>query len=62
MSPTKGSGNSTDAFQHSGLREVDGLSNGTWSLDYTLQSDLINQTYDVAGWNYAETVGGACAT
>ena len=53
----EGSGNATDAAAHAGLEKWT-LSNGTWTLDYTLQADLIGATYTVAGWDYAETVIG----
>jgi hypothetical protein len=53
----EGSGNSTDATAHAGLEKWS-LVGGTWRLDYTLQSNLIGQIYNVAGWNYAETTTG----
>ena len=53
----EGSGSATDAAQHAGLEKWT-LSNGAWTLDYTLQSDLIGQMYNVAGWNYTETTSG----
>jgi hypothetical protein len=53
----EGSGNTTDATEHAGLEKWT-LSNGTWSLDYTLQAGLIGDTYDVAGWDYTETTSG----
>jgi hypothetical protein len=53
----EGSGNTTDATEHAGLEKWS-LSDGTWSLDYTLQDNLIGETYSVQGWNYLETTSG----
>src|SRR3984957_19980439 len=53
----EGTGNATDATDHAGLEKWT-LSNGTWSLDYTLQSGLIGDTYTVPGWNFGETTIG----
>jgi hypothetical protein len=53
----EGSGNSTDVSTNAGLEKWT-LSNGTWSLDYTLQAGLIGDTYSVPGWNYEETTTG----
>jgi len=53
----EGTGDSTDTGQHAGLEKWS-LVNGTWKLDYTLQSNLIGKTYNVAGWNYTETTVG----
>ncbi len=53
----EGSGNATDQSMHAGLEKWT-LSNGTWSLDYSLQSNLIGLTYGVSGWSYEETTSG----
>ena len=53
----EGSGNATDANSNAGLEKWT-LSSGTWHLDYTLQGGLIGETYNVAGWDYSETVTG----
>jgi hypothetical protein len=53
----EGTGNSTDATEHAGLEKWT-LSDGTWSLDYTLQDNLIGETYSVEGWNFLETTSG----
>jgi hypothetical protein len=53
----EGSGNSTDKALHAGLEKWS-LVDGTWQLDYILQSNLIGQIYTVAGWNYTETTTG----
>ncbi len=53
----EGSGNATDAADNAGLEKWT-LSNGGWHLDYTLQDGLIGDTYNVAGWDYTETVTG----
>jgi PEP-CTERM motif len=53
----EGTGNATDAADHAGLEKWT-LSDGTWSLDYTLQDNLIGQMYSVQGWNYLETTSG----
>jgi hypothetical protein len=46
----EGTGNATDAAQHAGLEKWS-LVGGVWKLDYTLQGNLIGQTYDVSGVN-----------
>ena len=53
----EGTGNATDATDHAGLEKWT-LSNGTWSLDYTLQAGLIGDTYTVPGWDFGETTIG----
>ncbi len=53
----EGSGNNTDAMVNAGLEKWSDV-NGTWMLDYTLQTGLIGASYDVAGWDYTETVTG----
>lgn len=53
----EGTGNTTDATVNAGLEKWT-LSSGSWHLDYTLQNNLIGQTYNVAGWDYTETVTG----
>jgi hypothetical protein len=53
----EGSGNSTDASEHAGLEKWT-LSDGTWSLDYTLKAGLIGDTYSVQGWDFLETTSG----
>ena len=53
----EGSGNATDQTEHAGLEKWT-LSNGTWSLDYTLQSGLIGQIYTPPGWDFTETTSG----
>ena len=53
----EGTGNATDAADNAGLEKWT-LSNGTWSLDYTLQSGLIGDTYNVSGWDFGETTIG----
>ena len=53
----EGSGDAIDQTQHAGLEKWS-LVKGTWTLDYTLQSNLIGDSYSVAGWNYTETVTG----
>jgi hypothetical protein len=53
----EGTGNATDAADHAGLEKWS-LSDGTWSLDYTLQDNLIGQMYSVQGWNFEETTSG----
>jgi hypothetical protein len=53
----EGTGDSTDQTEHAGLEKWT-LSDGTWSLDYTLQAGLIGSTYNVPGWDYAETTIG----
>ncbi|HEY3624194.1 MAG TPA: PEP-CTERM sorting domain-containing protein [Roseiarcus sp.] len=53
----EGTGNATDAATNAGLEKWT-LSNGKWSLDYTLQAGLIGNTYNVPGWNFGETTIG----
>jgi hypothetical protein len=53
----EGTGNTTDATEHAGLEKWT-LSDGTWSLDYTLQAGLIGDTYTVPGWDFGETTIG----
>jgi len=53
----EGTGNTTDATEHAGLEKWT-LSDGTWSLDYTLQAGLIGDTYSVPGWDFGETTIG----
>jgi hypothetical protein len=53
----EGSGNKVDALDNAGLEKWT-LSSGAWHLDYTLQNNLIGETYNVTGWDYAETVTG----
>ena len=53
----EGTGNATDVSTNAGLEKWT-LSNGTWSLDYTLQAGLIGDTYSVPGWDYGETTIG----
>ncbi|MGO8738363.1 hypothetical protein [Rhodoblastus sp.] len=53
----EGTGNATDASANAGLEKWSDV-NGTWHLDYTLQSNLIGDTYNVSGWDYQETVTG----
>jgi len=53
----EGTGNATDTGTNAGLEKWT-LVNGTWKLDYTLRTNLIGQTYNVAGWNYTETTVG----
>jgi hypothetical protein len=53
----EGSGNATDATDHAGLEKWT-LSDGTWSLDYTLQAGLIGETYSVPNWDFEETTSG----
>jgi hypothetical protein len=52
----EGTGDATDQT-HAGLEKWT-LSNGTWSLDYTLQAGLIGDTYTVPGWDFGETTIG----
>ena len=55
----EGTGNATDATEHAGLEKWTlSTTTGQWSLDYTLQNGLIGDAYDVAGWDYQETVSG----
>ena len=53
----EGTGNATDVSTNAGLEKWT-LSNGTWSLDYTLQAGLIGDSYSVPGWNFGETTIG----
>jgi hypothetical protein len=53
----EGTGNATDAATNAGLEKWT-LSDGTWSLDYTLQTGLIGDTYTVDGWDFGETTIG----
>lgn len=53
----EGTGDATDQADHAGLEKWT-LSNGTWSLDYTLQAGLIGDTYNVDGWDFGETTIG----
>jgi hypothetical protein len=53
----EGTGDATDQTDNAGLEKWT-LSDGTWSLDYTLQAGLIGDTYSVPGWNFGETTIG----
>lgn len=53
----EGTGNATDVSTNAGLEKWS-LSDGTWSLDYTLQAGLIGDTYSVPGWDFGETTIG----
>ena len=53
----EGTGDATDQTDNAGLEKWT-LSNGVWSLDYTLQAGLIGDTYSVPGWNFEETTIG----
>jgi hypothetical protein len=53
----EGTGNALDKSAHAGLEKWS-LVAGVWQLDYTLQNNLIGQTYSVTGWNYTETTSG----
>jgi PEP-CTERM motif len=53
----EGTGDATDQTNNAGLEKWT-LSDGTWSLDYTLQAGLIGDTYSVPGWNFGETTIG----
>ncbi len=46
----EGSGDATDVSTNAGLEKWS-LVGGTWHLDYTLQSNLIGETYTVSGTN-----------
>jgi hypothetical protein len=46
----EGTGNSTDATGHAGLEKWSKVG-GVWQIDYTLQGNLIGQTYNVSGTN-----------
>jgi PEP-CTERM motif len=53
----EGTGDATDQTANAGLEKWT-LSNGTWSLDYTLQAGLIGNMYSVSGWDFEETTIG----
>src|SRR6202161_4283241 len=53
----EGTGDATDQTENAGLEKWT-LSDGTWSLDYTLQAGLIGDMYSVTGWNFEETTIG----
>jgi PEP-CTERM motif len=53
----EGTGDAVDQTDHAGLEKWT-LSDGTWSLDYTLQAGLIGDTYSVPGWDFGETTIG----
>jgi hypothetical protein len=53
----EGTGDATDQTDNAGLEKWT-LSDGTWSLDYTLQAGLIGDTYSVPGWDFGETTIG----
>ncbi len=53
----EGTGDAVDQADHAGLEKWT-LSDGTWSLDYTLQAGLIGDTYSVPGWDFGETTIG----
>jgi PEP-CTERM motif len=53
----EGTGDTTDQTENAGLEKWT-LSDGTWSLDYTLQAGLIGDMYSVTGWNFEETTIG----
>jgi hypothetical protein len=53
----EGTGDTVDQTDHAGLEKWS-LSDGTWSLDYTLQAGLIGDTYSVPGWDFGETTIG----
>ena len=53
----RGHGQCDGSTDHAGLEKWT-LSNGTWSLDYTLQAGLIGDTYSVPGWDFGETTIG----
>ena len=57
MSPTKAPGTRPTQTKNAGLEKWT-LSDGTWSLDYTLQAGLIGDTYSVPGWDFGETTIG----
>ena len=57
MSQTKALGTRPTSATNAGLEKWT-LSDGTWSLDYTLQAGLIGDTYSVPGWNFGETTIG----
>jgi hypothetical protein len=53
----EGTGDTVDQTDHAGLEKWT-LSDGIWSLDYTLQAGLIGDTYNVDGWDFGETTIG----
>jgi PEP-CTERM motif len=53
----EGTGDATDQTENAGLEKWT-LSDGTWSLDYTLQAGLIGGMYSVPGWDFEETTIG----
>ena len=53
----EGTGDATDQTENAGLEKWT-LSDGTWSLDYTLQAGLIGDMYSVPGWDFEETTTG----
>jgi PEP-CTERM motif len=53
----EGTGDATDQTENAGLEKWT-LSDGTWSLDYTLQAGLIGDMYSVPGWDFEETTIG----
>jgi hypothetical protein len=53
----EGTGDATDQTTNAGLEKWT-LTNGTWSLDYTLQAGLIGDTYTVPDWDFEETTIG----
>jgi hypothetical protein len=53
----EGTGDATDQTKNAGLEKWT-LSDGTWSLDYTLQAGLIGDMYSVPGWDFEETTTG----
>jgi hypothetical protein len=53
----EGTGDATDQTENAGLEKWT-LSDGTWSLDYTLQAGLIGDMYSVPGWDFGETTIG----
>src|ERR1700677_4704309 len=53
----EGTGDATDQTENAGLEKWS-LSDGTWSLDYTLQAGLIGDMYSVPGWDFEETTIG----
>ena len=57
----EGSGNTTDTTVNAGLEKWS-LVNGTWELDYMLQTGLIGDSYNVAGWRLHRDRSAACAT
>jgi len=53
----EGTGDATDQTKNAGLEKWT-LSDGTWSLDYTLQAGLIGDMYSVPEWDFEETTIG----